>query len=674
MSYLGNSLEKFGQSVQGIGQTIAGVDAESRYKDTAFDIATKTDKFMQSLLTNPDHGTPGAVDTEGSGYIGQWEQFNAEVSEQIEAEANPFARKKLRDYWSQAQLEGRAAVEKSQFEAWRDDTVAGAGRRIINMIKTGGARGQEAFDYAQQELDDLRDQNLITESQYQESMASYSQSIIRAGLLEQAKGAYQEKGLEAALLLIANDAETYLAGGQSYTAGDEVKALVESDLKAYHGVIQDEIFTGMEQQFAQYYLPKEQRSPGVVPLTHLAIEQSKADADKKLYWHAQLSGYLSATAGSADTKTQAYSVENAIALACDAYKRGGTLGGQPFVTLYNQATGEDEQYPIYSIEGIRKMLTDNFGAIQGVSGMASKCLGYIEDAERGDYGPWKSVYDAVAKIKDLGLQAQYRAYFDNLRAQQGTNITPQQLAPLISEMNAASYQRTMGTRFLSPGVLSNAEDVIMADLWGGAFSFDVTGGPGSALRPMDPRTRASLESFALGFEKEIRSGGGLSAEDLQRLEFRWAVSSRGIPGAADMTAVVRRPDGSRVFFKAVPVIGKNGKREAGYIRQTTSKDGDVATELFDPWTGSMVAVDPIAAEKPEGWDLAAIPKAPKAPKGKTPDAPPTASATGAFNSTTWVYYNDAGTQIQNKKTGQILELVNGVWVDDLTRKPVDATK
>jgi len=609
MSYIGNALQGFGNSVQGLGETIYVADADRKYNEEALAIAQDIDAFTKGLYTDPDHGVPGSTVTDEAGYMGKWDEFSKQIQERVDKVANPLAKKNLGEYWGQAALEQKSRVFDVQYKSWASDTVSAEERIILETIRTGGARGQDAFEFAERRLTTLRDRNLISDEELQTRMASLSQVIIRKGLTDEAKAIHAEKGLAAALKFIADDVLEYTGAMRTFMAGDEVKALVESDIKAYHALEQDEIDSEVEKMWS-YYTLSEDAKKGITPLTHDIIEDTKLDQDRKVYWHDRLFGFERGDKGSQTDLSIARNIIGTLEYMKYARQSAGATGSTPFVKFFNPVTGKYSTHEA-SPEGAEKMVQDYAAALAG-AGQMGQATGILMDIKNPNNGAYGIAIDTISAIKDPGMKIRAMEYINNQQALYPDASKDDVLKFLEIAKSEKMVSELVRGRFNSPTTFSQDEDRIAQGLQDGDFQFHIGGDPQKGISaPISYQSKAALESHAVASQREIEEAEIAEGRtvDWSKNPMYWMPNPALGVGNYLPGSTFTRKDGSKTTYTSVLVLTQNGKREAGLLRQDFSTNsGDVKSMLQDPETKKFYAIDPRKSLQRDGWALPAAVK------------------------------------------------------------------
>lgn len=605
--YFSRAVQGLGQSLQGYGGTIIQVDTERKYKDGALAIAQEVDAFRKGLYSDPDHGLPGSSLEGETGYMGKWEEFAKGIQERIDSASNPLAKKQLQDYWDQTRLQQQSQIYDIQYKAWAEDTVSAADKRILEMLQTGGAVGQDAFDYAQDELNALRDQNLLTDDMVASRMAEHSKLIIRKEMADEARRIHNEEGLPAALRYIADNQEAFTAGGRTFMASDDIKALVQSDVVAYHKLAQDEIHAVFEEQFGNYLV---QNPPaGAKFLTHDTIDASKADPDLKLMWHDRLSGYMRTTKGDDSGASRARYTLSLLQYGAFARERGASTGTAAYIKFTDPDTGADRTYGA-NIEGLTQLLEDEYSYL-AASGLMSQALTALKEMEEGDYGAWSVALDEVGAIKDPEAKMRAMYYINNVKAQ-FPDATKEQVAEYLQiAQSKKTYRPLVMGRFELPKLVGEGdEDTITMDNWDGALRWHVGGDPaGGMMKPIAWQSKEALQSYEAATYREAEAA--LKAAGLETTSLTGAWLPRGgidQEGNADYVITATLHGGRQVSLKPVPAVNDKGRREAALLWQERRSGSDeLITKIQDPANPeAFYEVDAIKARRADGW---ALPKA-----------------------------------------------------------------
>lgn len=204
---LGQALQGFGQTLVQSALTLNEIDAKQQADQAELAIAGQIEEFKRSLLSDPNHGTPGQND----GYMKRWNDKIAEIrSSTLSKVTNPLAQRQISNSLESMAQSQASSIYSLQYQAWGKDTVAGRQQMIKQRAETSGLGVQEQLDLAAQDLDFCVQANLIDKATRDEQMANWSQVIMRKSLVDQAKAAYKGGGTAAAQKLILGDATAYV--------------------------------------------------------------------------------------------------------------------------------------------------------------------------------------------------------------------------------------------------------------------------------------------------------------------------------------------------------------------------------------------------------------------------------------------------------------------------------
>lgn len=170
---LAQSIGQFGQSFQQMGETIYKVEADNEFRNQSLLIADGLEKFNSSLLTDPDHGTPGA----NEGYMKKWEEYKRSIDGDIQKVKNPLAKKNLENYMTQVTTKQQSSIYALQFDGWSKQMVADADLRIKSLFDNPGISAQFKIGAMVEELESLRAKNIIDPISYSKLKTEYSKTI-----------------------------------------------------------------------------------------------------------------------------------------------------------------------------------------------------------------------------------------------------------------------------------------------------------------------------------------------------------------------------------------------------------------------------------------------------------------------------------------------------------------
>jgi hypothetical protein len=239
---LGQTMQRAGAALGNLGQTVFDIEAEEQFRTGRLALVSSLEKFKQSLWQDPDYGTPG----QGDGYVGKFQEFMqgtkgqpGAVGATISGLSNVMAQGKLDEYAKQLELEQGAEIEELQFKKWAVGTVAKSDKRILTLADS--LSGQQFFDAMADELETQRGHNLIDEPEYERKAYEFSQVAIKKGLKKGALAAMDSaadpfEGYAAAMKYIGENSESFTAGGGTFTAGEQVREAVSTDVKAEYAM------------------------------------------------------------------------------------------------------------------------------------------------------------------------------------------------------------------------------------------------------------------------------------------------------------------------------------------------------------------------------------------------------------------------------------------------------
>jgi len=613
-------LSNFGGAISNLGVKVYEVDAKNKYDKESRRIAEQLDQFKKSLYTDPDHGTPDQASPDG--YMKKWNEFYKQIEGSMQKVDNPLARKDLEGYWATAKLQTTSAVYDLQFEGWASDTVAGVDKRIKEAIDTMAFKdAQELFSFTQNELYFLKDNNLISQAEFDTSMSSYSQSIIRKDMTEKAKVLYADKGLEEALTYIADAKDTYVANSKTYTAGDELKTLVEHDITAYHNIQQDKIDKTMQTSFANYLLKSEAEAKGLTGqqvtdalkgekdfLTVEKIQGSNLDVPRKMYWIAQLNGYQAGIGGSGEAFEQAEYVESALTAMAYAIKRAeGKVGGKAFVTYGMDDKGNPKTYPV-TMQGFMALYAESTGVLYADASRVARLEKLRDEMDKPDAGAWATSREQLDKM-DLGPNRTDALTAYDIANQMFPDMPSKDIGELAEKlMNTKAYKLKLPGRFgWSPTEWFNDDDDTMTiDIYDGKFQNNIGRVGSDPAVPIMSMTADALHSYGAATWAEV---GALLGKDKNT----WG-NGKGATGGWEPLdskgnygyTVVVDEGGKKIRYTAVPQVLPNGKRETSVKREWTSKDKDGNTVVnFELYDYDRKKWQPVTLKEklPDGWKL-----------------------------------------------------------------------
>ena len=585
--YLGQQIARAGNELSGLGVAVYKVDAENKYLEKTNEIAKSIEEFKQTLWQDPDSGTPG----EDDGYVKKWNEFSQNIEKEIGKTKNPLARQKTEQYWQQAKLEQSGEIARQQFTSWAGKTKAATGKRILEMIETSGLDEQTKLDTANSELLFLKEHNLVSDDEYNTSLANYSQAILRKGMNEKAKAIYETEGLAAAQKFIMSDTSTYAVGTSTFTAGDQVKNLVQQDLKGYDAAIQDERWSLMQSRFGNIMLNasgKELVGDGQILTFENIQKDPQLNAEGKLFWEGQLRGYWASVNSGEKSNADAIAIENRIQFAVGEYQRALAkgAGGKTMLNLGVGPDGKEIAIPATK-EGIRQYYSDNIGILTGYAGSIGRMNPLIDSLDKvADTGKSTIAY-GLDYFDDKKLDPSQRANMQRqLQAWMDKNPDAANNVDKLTEQAKKIRSATMYTprvkaafEFHLSGGKGDSDLQIMTSQWDSTLPWQFgADNNGDNLQPIAYQSKAAFDSFAAGFLKTVESRTGKKISDLGTpswipLEGKQGSYTYSISGKDSKS-------GSQITYMAVPIVYPSGERDTGMLRSTESKTGEVKREIF----------------------------------------------------------------------------------------------
>lgn len=201
---LAQAIGQFGQSFQQMGETIYKVQAENEFRNESLKIADEIEQFNNSLLTDPDHGTPGVND----GYMKKWNDLKKTFDQRIASVKNPLAKKNLEGYMAEAQTSQNSRVYGLQFNGWSKQMVADAETRINGIISNMAVSTDFKLAQINEELESLLSQNLIDEKQYGEYRSNFAKAVVSQDFIKRVVLMAKEEGYTATKNFILGEVST----------------------------------------------------------------------------------------------------------------------------------------------------------------------------------------------------------------------------------------------------------------------------------------------------------------------------------------------------------------------------------------------------------------------------------------------------------------------------------
>lgn len=218
---LAQAINQFGQSFQQMGETIYKVEADNEFRNQSLAIADGIEKFNTSLLTDPDHGTPGA----NEGYMKKWEDYKKSIDTQIQQVKNPLAKKSLEGYVTQVATKQHEAIYSMQFDRWSQQMVVDGEKRISAIMAQAGMPVEVKMFAVTEELDSLQAKNLIQPGKRAEIQTKYLKQIASDEFIKKTQSIIMTSGSAAAREYILT------AGFESYKIGDEFVSVDTGDIE-----------------------------------------------------------------------------------------------------------------------------------------------------------------------------------------------------------------------------------------------------------------------------------------------------------------------------------------------------------------------------------------------------------------------------------------------------------
>lgn len=301
-SAVAGSLQRFGGAVGEYGETIIKMDAAAKRDAAQVAIIKQIEDFKRGLITDPDYGTPEVVTGERAGYMKKFDALMDQAARSAEGIDNHVARQEVQSFLERTKASQESAVAQLQFQKWGQNTLASRMQAIreYNDASTDSPDAKIAHTYAS--LTDLLQYNVIGQDQATEILAGETQQIMRNTLLEQAKEAYKEGNLPAAMAVIAANTTTVSTPVGNFGASDAIKKLAQADLAQYHAVVQEQENSRMIDAYSNsmnFYLGRGDAQKPV--LTIDMIMKSDLDAAGKEHWVDKLrtlDNYMTSGAGS----------------------------------------------------------------------------------------------------------------------------------------------------------------------------------------------------------------------------------------------------------------------------------------------------------------------------------------------------------------------------------------
>lgn len=225
---LAQALGGFGQNVQALGETIYKVDAENEATKLQLSFAEEIEKFQQSLLIDPEPGTPGASSPEG--YMARWEKFSQDLKNRANQAKNPLARKEVNDYLGKVIPSQGSRIAQAQFASWTEKQKADRRNNVLKFAMT--ASPEAALDFAAVQYGELLNKNAITGNDYTNLMREAAAPIMEKALFEMAKKSFAEEGETGAYNAVSAQL-LYTAGNDTFTVSDQVRDTVKLRLNAH---------------------------------------------------------------------------------------------------------------------------------------------------------------------------------------------------------------------------------------------------------------------------------------------------------------------------------------------------------------------------------------------------------------------------------------------------------
>lgn len=446
------ALSRMGESIADTSSAFLKIDARQKADAAELEIAGRIEAFKRSLLSDPNHGTPGQQD----GYMKRWQDEVSAIDQMIQEIDNPLARRAVQDTFGRLKASQTTAIYGLQFEQWGKGVVAQRGEMIRQRAETSGLPVQQLLEETAADLDFLVGSNLIDRATRDKELASWSQVIMEKDVTDRAKAAYAAGGLSEAKKAILSDEATYTAGGSPFRASDEVKQRATLAIERLDEIVNDEADTDMQAAWSRMVAAERYGTAPNGPILTVDFVQNwttkeglSPSAKTKEYWINRLSSFSNGKETGTGTKAsdladlwmgQAEKMAGALRRA-----KGGVLAADAAVSVVDPVTGK------VIARGVNRDVLDalaknpDFVAAMDASGKWDKWNALLDSLNK-PAGAVDTIRDNLKKeLAGKPGEAALLAEFDAFANGAGSSLVPEKLEAWVKEkITGKAYNVKLG--------------------------------------------------------------------------------------------------------------------------------------------------------------------------------------------------------------------------------------
>lgn len=578
------------------------IEARTQFEIGSTTLAAEIDAFNAELDKDPEYNT----------YTEKWAKKLPELQGMIANTTNPQAKKDLELYLDTMNTRQGVVIEGKANSRLMKDAYVTRTSALDQRLQQEGIPTANKMQDIEGTIQGLFQDGVIDQVKAADMMASLGGIVAGRDLKSQAMAVFRkveaEQGPEAAMnaadRFIQEFGEAYTVGGQTVSVTAQQKDLARSDLvdsfnigKRERAAEAEKVFNEedgrMYSAFSAYINGKE----GGISMR--MIDGSRLPVERKMYWRSQLEQ-------AENIKKRPDGAEEAMAgdlwnkvniIKSELKRAGGALTGDSTVSFGGK------KVTVRNANGLTEILKDNYALFSKIYGdkWAKMYEDFVKDIDT-PVGPSESVRDRIRAltkekknpmpIHEADQHIMMADAFDKAHGGKATfeqwedwfkkTVEAPRLTKLVKQINMGSFR-------------ADSDDEITQGFANGRFINDFADG-----RPINPRTREGIMSYAAAIEKMVVKVEGLK------------------PGTYSTQYTEGKFAGFRMFqgpssWTHVP-MGKKG--ETGILKQTDEGKGRVRYQLLDQKTGKWKDASP-RLDNPKYWDFRPEPKKEDAKQSKT---------------------------------------------------------
>ena len=569
------------------------IEAKTQFELGATSLAAAIDSFNAELDLDPDYNS----------YNEKWAKKLPELQKMVANTKNPMAKKELELYLDTMNTRQGVVIEgKANTRLMKDAYVTRTTALDQRLQQTAIPTAAKMQDI-EGTIQGLYQDGVIDKPRAADMMASLGGIVAGRDLKSQAMNIFRtveaEQGGEAALnaadRFIQEFGEAYTVGGQTVSVTAQQKDLARSDLVDSYNIGKRERAAAAEKIFNEedgrlysaFSAFVDGRDGGI---STRMIDGAKIPVERKMYWRSQLEQ-------AENIKKRPDGAEEAMAndlwnrvniIKAELKRAGGSLTGDSTVSFGGK------KVTVRNANGLTEVLKDNYALFSKVYGdqWAKMYEDFVKDVDT-PVGPSESVRDrirALTKEKKNPMPAaeadQLTMMYDAFVQANGGKVSIEQSEAWWKKAVEAPRVSKLVKQIEMGSWIADSDDKITKAMAEGRFEYDIADG-----RPVNPRTKPALDSYAAAVEKQVAE-----VEKLKPGEYaaRWTEGKR-----AGFWI-----EKGNTYWTAVP-MGAN--METGILRQTNEGNGKAKYELWDPkakaWKGAAPRLD-----NHKAWDFSAATK------------------------------------------------------------------